>query len=607
MEFRNDIQGLRALAVLLVFIFHLSSSWLPGGFIGVDIFFVISGYLVSSIILHKLDNRKFRLLEFYESRIKRIVPAYFFFLLITALIASFVFVSTDVYSFRKSFFWSLIFNSNNYFATLDNYFGTASSENPLLHTWTLAVEMQFYLILPVLLLMVRNRKLLNLILIGAIIALLGYGTYNIKNGNAHLMYFSLPARMPEFLIGVLATTLNIRNSELIKKYSYIISPLGLILLLITAFSFNELTPFPSVLATIPCLGAVMLLVSSNNKVNDLFSNKILVFIGEISYSVYLWHWPVMAFIRYNNDTYELSMNEKIFVVFATIVLSLLSYYLVERFLRKTKGLRFFLPFGVLSAATASMVVFALKISQMNHSENKDFFSPSFGLESHGSTFKKVETFGDISSNDSILFIGDSHGLVMKKFVDIVGKTNGISFRSVTNDAYPTIPGIDKIHFKEIRFYNQYLGLIKEVEKELPKSKLIIIQFSSDGKKWKDAIKSFLSKLNTNQRVLVLADFPVIDKNPVKLNKGIVKDLNRKQKYIITKNKIDSELYEIFNNANNVKYVDMSNSKVFMDIPFYNDTLMYYDRGHLNIYGAEKFAIEENDRFLEAINWGLKNE
>lgn len=151
MEFRKDIQGLRAIAVLFVFIFHINSSWLPGGFIGVDIFFVISGFLISSIILHKLDNNRFSFKDFYISRIKRIVPAYYFLLLIVAFFGVFFFMTSDINVFRKSFFWSLLFNSNHYFTSLDTYFGASSSENPLLHTWTLAVEMKFYLFLPILL------------------------------------------------------------------------------------------------------------------------------------------------------------------------------------------------------------------------------------------------------------------------------------------------------------------------------------------------------------------------------------------------------------------------------------------------------------------------
>ncbi|WP_448636327.1 acyltransferase family protein [Pedobacter panaciterrae] len=207
MEFRNDIQGLRAIAVLLVFTFHLSPQILPGGFIGVDIFFVISGYLISSIVLHKIDNNKFSLLDFYYGRIKRIVPAYLVLLIALAAISAFIFVPSDIAGLRKGLFWSAIFNSNNYFATLDNYFGASSNENPILHTWTLAVEMQFYLFLPILLLFIKNKKILILTLTIITLIFLGYGTFEVLSNNKGSMYYSLLARSPEFFIGVLATLL----------------------------------------------------------------------------------------------------------------------------------------------------------------------------------------------------------------------------------------------------------------------------------------------------------------------------------------------------------------------------------------------------------------
>lgn len=163
MKFRNDIQGLRALAVIFVFVFHLSNRFLPGGFIGVDVFFVISGYLISKIILSKLEKNDFSLKEFYISRLKRIVPAYYFLLIVVWVAFFFIFINADIGKFKLSHFWATIFNSNYYFANADNYFGASSNENPLLHTWTLGVEMQFYLFLP-LLLFIRNRKLLTAIL-----------------------------------------------------------------------------------------------------------------------------------------------------------------------------------------------------------------------------------------------------------------------------------------------------------------------------------------------------------------------------------------------------------------------------------------------------------
>jgi peptidoglycan/LPS O-acetylase OafA/YrhL len=147
--FRYDIQGLRAIAVLAVLIFHINKEWLPGGFIGVDIFFVISGYLITSIILEQKEANRFSFINFYISRIRRIVPAYYALIFVVMLAVSFQYIPTDINIISSSFKNAILFNGNNYFKRLDTYFGASASENPLLHTWTLAVEMQFYLFLPI--------------------------------------------------------------------------------------------------------------------------------------------------------------------------------------------------------------------------------------------------------------------------------------------------------------------------------------------------------------------------------------------------------------------------------------------------------------------------
>lgn len=212
-NYRADIQGLRALAVLMVFIFHLNSAYLPGGFIGVDIFFVISGYLISGIILRKKEQGNFRLTDFYMSRFKRIVPAYYFFLTVVLLAGIWIYLPMEIHELRKTGFFAAAFLSNVHLAALDNYFGAQSSENPLLHTWTLAVEMQVYFILPFLLVFLK-KKFLKYVLTALIAVLFVYSfirsTFLFEKDAA---YFSLLARMPEFLIGTLAAVIEQNRTE----------------------------------------------------------------------------------------------------------------------------------------------------------------------------------------------------------------------------------------------------------------------------------------------------------------------------------------------------------------------------------------------------------
>lgn len=606
MNFRNDIQGLRAIAVLLVFIFHLSASWLPGGFVGVDMFFVISGFLVSTIVYSKINKGTFSLINFYEGRLKRIVPAYLFLLLGVSIVASFLFINTDILGFRKALFWTILFNSNNYLATLDNYFGASSTENPLLHTWTLAVEMQFYFVLPIILILIKNKKLLISTLFLLIIAFTAYSTYGLYHGRSTQMYFSLLSRMPEFLLGVTAAVLNLADKKFFKDNSNLLGIIGIISLIICSFMFNEGTKFPGIIAFIPCIGTLLILLSFG-KINELLSSRPLVFIGEISYSIYLWHWPIMAFFRYHKNQYEFDAVEKFVVVILTIMLSLTSYYLIERPLRKCDKLKFYIPFFGMGAAVASMMVIAPLINKKVFGENLEYMSPSFGVESHGTAFKGVQVLGDTTTIPQILLIGDSHALNMKKYVDILGKRNGFSVKTITNNTYPAIPGLDSSHIQSQSLFDTYQSLTNHVIKELKSSKLVLIQFTGSGEKWKEPILNFIKNLNVDQKVIFLEDFPFLDKNPVRANRSILKNKEIVNKYLIKRSVIHDALSKEIDRNPNCLYLKMADSEVFEDAPFYNDTLMYYDKGHLNVYGAKVYANDTENKFMDAINWGLNNQ
>lgn len=202
---RKDIQGLRAIAVLAVMVFHLNPTWLPGGFVGVDVFLVISGFLITSILLHKKSSAGYSLTEtlkyFYVSRFKRIVPAYFLMLIIVALVAAVLFLPSDFNTFRKGLEKATWFSSNRYFADFGDYFAPASNEQPLLHTWSLAVEIQFYLLAPFIVLLLPIR-LLKWFFVVLLIGLTALAEYHLRFlGMEQATYYSLYARLPEFFCG----------------------------------------------------------------------------------------------------------------------------------------------------------------------------------------------------------------------------------------------------------------------------------------------------------------------------------------------------------------------------------------------------------------------
>src|SRR5690606_33962421 len=249
---------------------------------------------------------------------------------------------------KKTALQTALFISNMLFAKGQSYFGVGLNDNPLLHTWSLSIEMQFYFILPLIIICIKN-KYLPYIMGGLIILLTGYSTYEmVVNHATSSMYFSLLARMPEFFVGSLLSLIFINREPIGKKNSIIISTIGLLAIFGSAFYITGESIFPGVLALIPTVGTGLLLISHKNIFSDLLSKKIMVHIGELSYSLYLWHWPIMAFMRYHEGktgAYYFSLFEIIFISVLTYVLARLSYTFIENIFRTTGNKKFILSFS----------------------------------------------------------------------------------------------------------------------------------------------------------------------------------------------------------------------------------------------------------------------
>ncbi|MCF3099535.1 acyltransferase [Aeromonas australiensis] len=288
---RKDIEGLRAIAVLAVMVFHLNPNWLPGGFIGVDVFLVISGFLITSILLHKKSSASYSLTEtlkyFYVSRFKRIVPAYFVMLIVVALLAAVFFLPSDFNTFRKGLEKAAWFTSNRYFASFGDYFAPANYEQPLLHTWSLAVEIQFYMLAPFLVLLLPV-KWLKWVFTGLLVGLIGLAEYRLQFiGAEQATYYSLYARLPEFFAGGLVALYAINAPQRLGNCKWF-SAVGLQLIGIAVIFQPQLGPFPGVTALLPVVASVLLLSqpasqpASQPIVVKLLSSKILVWIGALS-------------------------------------------------------------------------------------------------------------------------------------------------------------------------------------------------------------------------------------------------------------------------------------------------------------------------------------
>lgn len=307
MKYRREIDGLRALAVLPVIFFHAGFKAFEGGFVGVDIFFVISGYLITNIILSDLNAGKFSIVTFYERRARRILPALFFVMLCCLPFAWLWLVPTHLEDFCQSMAAVSVFSSNILFWRESGYFGVASELKPLLHTWSLAVEEQYYLFFPLFLLglwKMRKRWIFGSLALVAIVSLLlaQWGAYN----KPAATFFLLPTRGWELAIGALIAFyfLYKKNHAAFiaerKKTSEVFGFVGLALIGFSIVLFDKNTPFPSVYALLPTVGTALIIIFSNSgtAVGRLLGTRLLVGIGLISYSTYLWHQPLFVFARH---------------------------------------------------------------------------------------------------------------------------------------------------------------------------------------------------------------------------------------------------------------------------------------------------------------------
>ena len=333
-HYRADIDGLRGIAVLLVFAYHLGTARCRGGFVGVDVFFVISGYLIGSIILSEIGNSKFSLASFYERRVRRILPALFVVLCASCWFAYRYLLPVESKSFAKSLLAATLSVSNIFFLHQSGYFDGPAAMKPLLHTWSLAVEEQFYIFLPLLLLAIRRFSSRGKLWLVATVASISFvasmiGVFH----NREAAFYLAHTRAWELLLGTLIAmdlfpriSLPLRN---IASFS------GLALIFSAAYFFSAATPFPGASALLPCAGAALIIAAGRSGpsfVGRCLSFTPLVFVGMISYSLYLWHWPMIVFQGIGGLLIQgvSPKTGKLAVLAASLVIATLSWRFIEQ-------------------------------------------------------------------------------------------------------------------------------------------------------------------------------------------------------------------------------------------------------------------------------------
>lgn len=445
-----EIQGLRALAATLVLIFH--ARFISGGFIGVDIFYVISGFLITGLLLKELNSTgRISLKAFYLRRSKRLLPASFLVLFVTALFAWLVLPPISRGSIGRDLIATTLYISNYLFAWWQNdYQNLNATPSPFIHYWSLAVEEQFYIFWPLFIIALAKLKSARKFLIA--FSLVTVTTFALGVWLTIVApiwaFYSLPTRAWELSVGALIALL-----PALRRQSRLLAIIGLAALAVSAFWFNESTPFPGVYALLPVLGTAALLSSIGawpKALKALATNRVSVWLGKISYPLYLWHWPVLVLpiALFSRDLY---LWERIAALLLTVLLADLTNRFIEEPLRlksfapqrlvlttiSAMALALLVGFGIAQSTTSSILIDGKQITLASIESRPTPYDDGCHLNYHESVSPLCE-YGKIDSSKTVVLYGDSHALQWFPALEKLAKDKGFKLITLTKSACPSI-------------------------------------------------------------------------------------------------------------------------------------------------------------------------
>ncbi|VVE20359.1 O-acetyltransferase OatA [Pandoraea eparura] len=612
MAYRADIDGLRAIAVLGVILFHVNHRWLPGGFVGVDIFFVISGFLITGILANEMACGTFSFARFYLRRVRRILPVFMTVLAATLIFGAVILLPQDFASLLASVRYTLLFVANFYFARERGYFDQAADELPLLHMWSLAVEEQFYFAWPVMLLAiwaiargVRRAPALpsRASVLWATLALLVLGfvvsEFLVRRGTTQ-GYYSLASRFGELLVGAF-TALAPRDVRRERRgVMEVMAGVGLGMIVAAYVVIDRHTPYPGWRALLPTVGAALVLHANVLSGAPTFVGRALgnvrwVRVGLLSYSLYLWHWPVLAFARYIWGEYELPLNWVLSVLVLTGLLSWLSYRYVEMPTRH-RSMSFGRAFAVFYAAPGVLLMAACVITP----KWLDTSAPAIELASYGEdvchgTFDKQCIRGMREATPTVLVTGDSHAASLNAFIDAVGAHEGWAAQVLSASSCSPVFGYDENTLPD--FARQPCAALKRyVQANYEKFDAIVLvsywafQLNMiDLKADPDYLEKLGNTLRTMARVrpvYVVSDVPRLPVSSFRLAHFEHLGLRLHRPSAAQTAAANAIVERLAKSIDNVHWVDLSPELAkFEQGGLYRDRPAYLDDQHLNIYGA----------------------
>lgn len=600
-KYRPEIDGLRAIAVISVIIYHLNENWLSGGFLGVDIFFVISGFLITGIIITEIQQNSFSLKQFYTRRIKRIYPAFITAMALVSFIASVIFIYNDFNQLRKTIELATAFLSNFYLGLTQGYFDLSANENPVLHIWSLAVEEQYYLIFPLILILAykKFREIKALFIITLILFFILLATSfipaNFYKEVLHQpnIYYLSNLRFPELLVGsLLAIYHNLSNKvQLSKQVNNILAILSTLLLFSCLFLMNNnIAYIPGITLILPCIFTALIIhtTSQNNIVKLCLSNKAIVFIGKISYSLYLYHWIFIALAYYITGEKQINNQSIAIVTVLTIIFSVLSYYLIEQPIRKSK-LNFKQSFLYIYFIPSLLLLgFNLYKRQIMRVEQKH-----------------IEQESPISNENhypaKVIILGDSHSSHLEAFLNYVGNKEGwkadifkdkFECSFIVNEQYQLDPNCQSVWQKD----SQYKAIFISAFYDLRMGGQPVPRFRPETfiePDFKARFKNTVKQLAMQKPVYVFANNSSVSRSPLRgyllENYGLEKYLTpiHRMGDIDASNKI---IHDLVKDIPNVYWVD-AQQYLPKDSVMAEGKYLYADQDHLTNFGAYYMAKE----------------
>lgn len=626
-NFRYDINALRAIAVIAVVLFHFNPDFVPGGFAGVDVFFVISGFLMTGIVFRGLEANNFNLLHFYIARAKRIIPALLVLVLFSLTAGYFLLASPNDYSLlAKHSLSSIGFFSNITYWLESGYFDANPRDKWLLHTWSLSVEWQFYIIYPVVLLVLSrffsNDTLKKIILVGTF---LGF-TFSVYATSqwANASYYLLPTRAWEMMFGGVAYLFPVCLKNKQKQW---VSLIGLGMVVISYFSISSDTPWPGYIALVPVLGTYLMIISDNQD-SFLTRNKVFQSIGTWSYSIYLWHWPFVVVL------YLYGVNNNIFIqgamVFLSVFSGFLSYKVIEQSQQKKVHVLTFSSALIVSTFVSLTNVAPLKYKYVQGAVDTMVRKPYECFDKQYSHNQETVTCNLTNGHGKLLALGDSHMYSLLPVLEEISYDNGIDLSYVGYSGCPPLIGVYPI--KDDQITKDCYALNKKIMQHTKTNgvdtvflsarwsyyidgsyndgriQFLSLKSASDIASRNDSIKAFeiglektLSEFfSQGIKVFVLLQVPMQHREPLKIyHEAILSsvDIDKALRTSSVKTRKHNELQSLANSIiervsskfDNVTLLDPTST--FCDSEFCTvgdlNTSYYFDDDHVSILGAYK--------------------